>query len=506
MTRMERRRIQMAERKQEKKARLKAQAGLRRKQAIEGLSGTRRITADNAKSEYKTYSEEIDARQETAKDYLKVLQRGLPGLLIRLSRVDDYRNPKKIKHKVAVILLLAIFWFVFQKSSRREANEELTNPVFLENMRLFFPDLESLPHHDTVNRFLCMIDINQLQGILVGLIKDFIRSKKFQNYLIDKCVPMAIDGTQKHTYDFLWSEECLERTRNEKTQYYCYTLEASLVFQNGIIVPVITEFLDFMQGDELRNKQDCEVKAFKRLAEKIKTYFPRLKVIVLIDGIYANGPVIEICRRYGWQFMIVLKDDSLPSVWEEFNALKNFDDNRNNRHTHKWGNRRQRFIWVNDICYMYEQMRKEETVHVVVCEEEWEEVGENAQIITQHKKFAWISSEPLNRWNLHQRCNLGGRSRWVIENGGFLVEKRHGYQYEHAFSFNWNAMKGFHVLMRIGHLINVLAQYSNLLRSLCIKKGLRAFIKFMDETFRSVRLNLEWIRKALEENYQVRYF
>ena len=52
MTRMEKRRIQMAERKEQKKARLKARAGLRRKQSIEGLSRTRRITADNAKSEY----------------------------------------------------------------------------------------------------------------------------------------------------------------------------------------------------------------------------------------------------------------------------------------------------------------------------------------------------------------------------------------------------------------------------------------------------------------------
>ncbi len=506
MTRMQRRRIQMAERKQEKKARLKAMSELRTKQAIEGLRGIMHTTADNAKSEYMTHSEEVDARQEMARDYLKVLQSGLPGLLTRLSKVKDYRNPKKTKHKVAVILLFGIFWFVFQKSSRRQANEELTNPIFLENMRFFFPDLESLPHHDTVNRFLCMVDINQLEEVLVGLIKDFIRSKKFQNYLIDKCVPIAIDGTQKLTYDFLWSEECLERTRNEKTQYYCYTLEASLVFQNGIIVPLITEFLDFMQGDELRNKQDCETNAFKRLAEKIKAYFPKLKIILLIDGIYANGPIIEICRKHRWQFMIVLKDDSLPSVWEEFDALKNFGDNRNNRHSRKWGSRRQRFIWVNDICYMYDQMRKEEIVHVVVCEEEWEEVDENAQIITQHKKFAWISSEPLNRWNLHQLCNLGGRSRWVIENGGFLVEKRQGYQYEHAFSFNWNAMRGFHILMRIGHLVNVLIQYSHLLRPQCIKKGLRAFIKFMDETFRLFRLNLDWIRNSLEENYQLRYF
>jgi len=505
MSRIEKRRILMVERKKQKKERLKAQAELRAKQAIEGFSSKGPETPDNAKCEYKTEAEQLEARQETAKDYLKVLQRNLPSLLIQLSEVTDYRNPKKIKHKVAVILLFGIFWFVLQKSSRRQANEELTNPVFLDNMRIFFPDLESLPHHDTVNRFLSKMNINELENILAGLIRDFIRSKKFRNYLIDNHVPIAIDGTQKHCYKFLWSEKCLEREVKEKSQYYCYTLEASLVFHNGMVLPLATEFLDFMQGDEGRDKQDCETNGFKRLAKKIKTFFPRLKVILLIDGLYATGPVMQICREYGWQFMITLKDDSLPSVWEEFNALKDFDSNQDNRHGRRWGNRRQKFIWVNDIGYLYDQMRKEQIVHVVVCEEEWEEVDNSAQIITQAKKFAWISSESLHRRNLHERCNLGARHRWGIENGGFLVEKRYGYQYEHTFSYTWNAMIGFHLLMRIGHLINVLAQYSHLLKFFWKKKGSVAFIKFLDETLRIVRLNQEWLRKCLAENYQVRY-
>ena len=203
MSRIEKRRILMVERKKQKKERLKAQAELRAKQAIEGFSSKGPDTPDNAKCEYKTEAEQLEARRETAKDYLKVLQRNLPSLLIQLSEVTDYRNPKKIKHKVAVILLFGIFWFILQKSSRRQANEELTNPVFVDNMRIFFPDLESLPHHDTVNRFLSKININELENILAGLIRDFIRSKKFRNYLIDNHVPIAIDGTQKHYYKFL---------------------------------------------------------------------------------------------------------------------------------------------------------------------------------------------------------------------------------------------------------------------------------------------------------------
>ena len=85
--------------------------------------------------------------------------------------------------------------------------------------------------------------------------------------------------------------------------------------------------------------------------------------MLLIDGLYAKGPIMQICREYRWQFMITLKDDSLPSVWEEYNALVDFGSNQNNRHCRKWGNRRQKFIWVNDIGYLYDQDTKEQIVH-----------------------------------------------------------------------------------------------------------------------------------------------
>ncbi len=38
------------------------------------------------------------------------------------------------------------------------------------------------------------------------------------------------------------------------------------------------------------------------------------------------------------------------------------------------------------------------------------------------------------------------------------MEKCQGYQYEHCFSQDWEAVKGYHFLMRLGHLLNTLAQ------------------------------------------------
>jgi hypothetical protein len=43
---------------------------------------------------------------------------------------------------------------------------------------------------------------------------------------------------------------------------------------------------------------------------------------LLLDGLYANGPVIALCRKYRLEFMIVLQNESLPCVWKEANALQ----------------------------------------------------------------------------------------------------------------------------------------------------------------------------------------
>jgi hypothetical protein len=171
--------------------------------------------------------------------------------------------------------------------------------------------------------------------------------------------------------------------------------------------------------------------------------------MLLLDGLYANGPILERCRSYHWDFMIVLKDGSLPSVWEEYHSLA-YEQQDNRRQQH-WGERRQHFQWVNAIRYDYgPNAEKSVDVHVVVCRESWEVLDpDTAQIVTKQSKHAWISSRPLNRLNVHTRCNLGARYRWGIE-GAFLVEKHHGYAYEHAFAKNWNAMKGYHSLMRLG--------------------------------------------------------
>jgi len=498
--------------KRKKQARREAARELRRRQATEDLLPLPKATIENGKSEWKTVAEEKQARQETAEEQLRVYRCVLPRLLKRLAKIPDPRNPLLIRHKLTVLLLSGILMFVYQMSSRREANREMSLPMFLQNLQLLFPELESLPHADTLNRLLARIDGNHIQESLIELIAQLIRNKKFSRYLIAHCYPIAIDGTQKLQRNWRWSEQCLERqvqtkqeegTAGTRPQYYVYVLEAKLAFADGLTIPLLSEFLDYDLGDQQKNKQDCELKAFYRLADRVKKYFSHLPILVLLDGLYANGPVVELCRDYHWQFMIVLQDESLPSVWEEFRGLGQLE--RQNQLQRKWGNRKQRFRWVNGIEYRYgEEQRKKQILHVVVCEESWEEIDRDSPSVVQKTaRHAWISIVPLNRENVHERCNLGARHRWGMEEG-ILVEKHHGYQYEHCYSYNWEAMRGYHFLMQIAHLLNILVENSARLARMVRSRGLRGLVQFLRVTCSGSWLDAERIRQLLASSCQIR--
>jgi len=102
-------------------------------------------------------------------------------------------------------MICGILIFVFQITSRREANREMTLPVFMENLKSLFPELQDLPHNDTLMRRLSRIDVGEIESALIELVRRMIRNKKFVRYLIDNCYPIAIDGTQKSVRDVLWS-------------------------------------------------------------------------------------------------------------------------------------------------------------------------------------------------------------------------------------------------------------------------------------------------------------
>jgi hypothetical protein len=98
---------------------------------------------------------------------------------------------------------------------------------------------------------------------------------------------------------------------------------------------------------------------------------------------------------------------------------------------------------------------------------------------------------------------LGARYRWGIETS-LQIEKRRGYYYEHAFSYTWNAMKGYHYLMRLAHLMNAITQYTKRVVKLTAQMGIQAFFSLVRETCANRWLSLKWIKQLLATPFQLR--
>jgi len=503
------RRVDAAAIRSVRRNRRAARETLREAQQMNGFTAASKPTVANHLSPYESREEERESREKAVVEKVALIRAQLPTLLAQLARIPDPRQPKKIKHKLTVLMIYGILGFVLQMASRREANREMSRPVFRENLMLLFPDLESIPHHDTLMRLLDRIDVEQIQDAHIALVRSLIRKRKFQRLLVEGYYPIAIDGTQKFRTFTLWDEHYLERTvgdeKNTRTQYYVGVLEANLAFRNGLSIPLMSEFFDYQQGDGGREKQDCERRAFYRLAERLRSAFPRLPIMLLLDGLYPTGPAMEVCTKYRWQFMIVLQDGSLPQVWEEYRGLVRLLEPEE-RYRMIWGDREQCFHWVNAIDYEYERegRKRSITIHMVVCEERWQEIDpDTGQPIDKSSRHVWLSSTALNKDNVHTRCNLAARHRWAIESG-ILVEKHYGYCYEHRFAYSWSAMKGYHYLMRIAHLLNVLVQHSAQFVKLVRELGTRGLIHFIRQTLSGPWLDDERVRKALSIPRQLR--
>jgi hypothetical protein len=480
---------------------------LREKRKLSGLEIPAQTTINNTKSKFKDVKEEKEHRHEIIEEHLKIFRNILPELLKGLRKIKDPRNPKTLEHQLTCVLLYALLIFVFQMSSRREANRILTRPQFIKNLKALFPEIESLPHGDTVNRVLAQIEVEKIQDIQVKLIKDLIKNKKFRRYMIDHRYAIAIDGTQKFSREEPWSEESLEKTistkKGEKTLYYVYVLEANLIFKNGMVIPLMTEILEVTKGDIEQDKQDCEIRAFKRLAKRIKKNFSHLPIRILLDGLYPNGPILNICRKYNWDYMIILKDKSLKTVWEEAYGLNKLETD--NELETSWKGHKQHFWWINNIEYRYGNNGQYCIIlNLVVCEETWEEVNkQTGEIEIKTSKYAWLSDVPISKKNVELRCNKIGRSRWYTEETN-LVEKHHGYSYEHCFSEDWNAMKGFHYLMRLAHLLNTLVHYSIKIYEMIKECGVKGIIELLVSTLSAPWLEYERIGRFIAKTHQIR--
>ena len=57
--------------------------------------------------------------------------------------------------------------------------EPYTRKIIESQIKKFFPEIDSLPHNDTLYRLLKKIDVDQIEHLLLDLFRSLVKKKKF---------------------------------------------------------------------------------------------------------------------------------------------------------------------------------------------------------------------------------------------------------------------------------------------------------------------------------------
>jgi hypothetical protein len=373
-----------------------------------------------------------------------------------------------------------LFWwgvalFLFKLGSRRQLDFQFNTdgPAVLANLnRLAGTEQTTRPVNQTLNYYLGRIGSEPVAGVRTAMVNRLIRMKALDEARLQGCLVTAADGTGFLVFNYKHCDHCLTQKHGDKTIYMHQVLEAKILGPADTVISMATEFIDNRDvvqtaagaSDEQR-KQDCELKALRRLGVTLRQDFPQLKLCLSGDGLFACGEGFQIAKDSRLSYVYVFKQGRLPAVWEDFQGLLPLCPEQKVEIETPAGDRLV-YRWVNDLSYV-DTAGRSWTFSAIQYEGEMKN--------GDRQFWAWVTDLKVNRNTVVEVATKGGRHRWHIENQGFNTQKNSGLNLEHAYSHGaqWAA---YYYLLQIAHTILQLLEKGSLLRHLAEQQEKRTAV------------------------------
>ncbi len=444
---------------------------------------------------------------ELGQAFVRTIRHFWPDLNHWFKALPDTRFQPMVEYDSRFLCWWGVLLFCCKLGSRRQLDYELRDdelPVLDNVNRLAQTQQVSLPVNKTLSHFAGHVGSAAFAQLRTDCVRRLIRNKVLDAIRLEGCFVVAVDGSGFLSFSQQHCSHCLVHRHETHTVYLHPVLEAKLVDPRGLALSVGSEFIEnpAQQVSQTQPstlityeavKQDCELKAFGRLAAHLKEQFPQTRFCLSGDSLYACGPVFAICAGHQWSYVLTFKEGRTPSLWKEFqNVLTLCPENRLTLQLPD--KTKQVFRWANDLEYIDDQGRQH-LVHALICEES----GPHGK-----QTFAWVTDFRLSTKNVCAVASQGGRVRWNIENQGFNIQKNSGLNLEHAYSTDPDVMKSFYYLLQIAHLFLQMFEMGSLLRRLARDYGTTALKLFGSLKNLAKRL-LECFRFLLlgDETFQI---
>jgi hypothetical protein len=394
-----------------------------------------------------------------------------PKLTTWLDHLPDSRVQELVVYERRFLAWWGICLYLFQLGSRRQLDFELdaVSTHVLENLnRLAGTQHTTRPVHDTLDHFLEHCPAEAFARLRTQMVQRLLRMKVLDPARLLGHIVLLMDGSGLLCWGRPHCDQCLVQRRENTTLYMHQVLEAKFLGPAGVVLSVGSEFIENTdlpdrEGSNLdkeRIKQDCELKAFNRLAPQLKETFPQLQIVLAGDSLFACGRVFQAAADYGWSYVVTFKEGHLPAVWAEFQQLLPLCPKNRLEHPTADG-ALQVYRWVCDLSYQDGEGRGHR-FNAIECVET---VG------AQVTRFAWLTPLPVNARTVVDIALKGGRARWKVENEGFNRQKNSGLNLEHVYSTDPEKWKAYYYLLQIAFILIQLVERGSLLRRLAQECG-----------------------------------
>ena len=205
------------------------------------------------------------------------------------------------------------------------------------------------------------------------MVQRLIRMKALDAARLQGQFVVLIDGSGYLVFHSRHCDDCLTQRHGETTLYMHQVLEAKVLGPAGTVISIASEFIDNHDvasapaGAGAERIKRIELKALRRLVEKLRIKFPQLRICLGGDGLYACGEGFQVAKDYRCDYIYTFQPGRLPALWEDFQGLLRLcPDQRVERMTPQGV--RQVYRWINGLHYRDSDGR-DWTINALECTE-----------------------------------------------------------------------------------------------------------------------------------------
>ncbi len=363
-------------------------------------------------------------------------------------QIDDRRQSGKVDYTLHDCLMSALAMMFFQDPSLLSFQRRMQQHMHSSNLTTMF-GVEAIPSDAVLRKTVDPIDTADINACFAILFQHLQRGKQLLPYKLDSGhYLIALDGSQYFSSETINCPSCLTYKGTKSKRRYSHQVLQAVMLNPTMrqVIPLAPEPIIKFDGD---TKNDCERSAGKRLIGKIRAEHPKLKIMVVCDGLYSNQPFIDVLKVHDMSFILVAKssDHKVLFQWvEELDGLDGVEHmelrDLKGRHHH--------YRWVNQV--PLNGTRNADQVNFF---EYWLKVDEK---VTYHN--SWVTDQTVSKKNIVELVKAG-RARWKIENETFNTLKNQGYHLEHNFGH------GRQHLSNNFFVLNLLAFFIHQILDLC---------------------------------------